>query len=193
MLTFGKVRASYAQAGNDGASYLTKSGYFLESTPFNGQNLAFQSNTIPLFDLKNELKKSVEFGAELRLFNDRVGLDVTYYNSNTNNQIVPVTISVASGYSTKIVNAGNIENKGIELALRGTPVQLKNSLRWDMSFNYAHNQSKVTELAPGLEILFNFITPAKHVIEARVGQRFGNIIGYKYKRAPDGQIIVNSR
>ena len=125
VLTFGKVRASYAQAGNDGASYLTKSGYFLGSTPFNGQSLAFQSNNIPLFDLKNELKKSVEFGAELRLFNDRVGLDVTYYNSNTNNQIVPVTISVASGYTTKIVNAGNIENKGIELALRATPVQLK--------------------------------------------------------------------
>ena len=191
VLTFGKVRASYAQAGNDGASYLTKSGYFLGSTPFNGQSLAFQSNNIPLFDLKNELKKSVEFGAELRLFNDRVGLDVTYYNSNTNNQIVPVTISVASGYTTKIVNAGNIENKGIEIALRATPVQLKSGFRWDMSFNYAHNQSKVTELAPGLNSFQLYNTGQSNVIEARVGERFGNIVGYKYKRAPDGQIVVN--
>ena len=155
ILTYGKVRASYAQAGNDGASYLTQSGYFLGSTPFNGQSLAFQSNSIPLFDLKNELKKSIEFGAELRFFGDRIGLDVTYYKSNTKNQIIPITVSAASGYTTKIVNAGNIENKGIEIALRATPVQLRNGFRWDMSFNYARNQSKVIELAPGIETFFS--------------------------------------
>jgi TonB-linked SusC/RagA family outer membrane protein len=190
VLTYGKIRASYAEAGNDGDVYLTNSGYTLGSIPFNGQSLAYQSNQIALFDLKNELKKSTEFGADLRFFGDRIGLDVTYYKSNTVNQIIPITISGASGYTTKVINAGNIQNKGIEIALRATPVQLSNSLRWDLSFNYASNQSKVIELAPGLETFPLTGTGQEAKIEARTGQRFGNIIGYKYKRAPDGQIIV---
>ena len=190
VLTYGKLRASYAQAGNDASPYLTQSGYFLNSTPFNGQSMAYQSGTIALFDLKNELKKSIEFGADLRFWGDRIGLDFTYYKSNAKNQIVPVAISSGSGYTTKIVNAGNIENKGIELALRLTPVQLHNSLRWDISFNYARNYSKVIELAPGIETFFLNSSAQAAQIEARVGQRFGNIIGYKYKRAPDGKIVV---
>ena len=190
VLTYGKLRASYAQAANDASPYLTQSGYFLNSTPFNGQSMAYQSGTIALFDLKNELKKSIEFGADLRFWGDRIGLDFTYYKSNAKNQIVPVAISSGSGYTTKIVNAGNIENKGIELALRLTPVQLHNSLRWDISFNYARNYSKVIELAPGIETFFLNSSAQAAQIEARVGQRFGNIIGYKYKRAPDGKIVV---
>ncbi len=190
VLTLGKVRASYAEAGNDGSAYLTESGYTLDSTPFNGQSLAYQSSTIALFDLKNELKKSVEFGADLRFFGDRMGLDVTYYKSNTENQIVPITVSAASGYTTKIVNAGNIENKGVEVSFRATPVQLQNGLSWDLTFNYARNQSTVIELAPGIETFFLNQTAQAAQIEARTGERFGNIVGYKYKRAPDGQIIV---
>lgn len=190
VLSYAKLRASYAQAGNDASPYLTQSGYFLNSVPFNGQSMASQSGTIALFDLKNELKKSIEFGADFRFWGDRVGIDFTYYKSNTKNQIIPVAISSASGYTTKVVNAGNIQNEGVELALRLTPVQLPNSLRWDISFNYAHNNSKVLELAPGIETFFLSSTSQASQIEARVGQRFGNIIGYKYRRAPDGQIIV---
>jgi len=171
---------------------LTKSGYFLGTTPFNGQSLANQSNTIPLFDLKNELKKSIEFGADLRFLGDRIGLDVTWYKSNTENQIVPITVSAGSGYTTKIVNAGNIENKGIEISLQAIPVLKTNSLRWDVAFNYARNHSKIIELAPGLETYLLYQTADVATIEARTGQSFGNIVGYKYKRAPDGQIIVAS-
>ena len=191
VFTFGKVRASYAEAGNDAAPYLTQSGYSLNSTPFNGQSYATQSTTIALFDLKNEIKQSIEFGADLRFFNNRVGLDATYYKSNTKNQIVPITISSGSGYSTKVINAGNIENKGIELALNITPVDLTNSFRWDLTFNYAKNISKVVELAPGIET-FLLYSSYPNNIEARVGDPFGNIIGYKFKRSPDGQRIVSS-
>jgi len=192
VFSYGKVRASYALAGNDGRPYLTKSGYFLGSTPFNGQSLASQSNTIPLFDLKNELKKSIEVGADLRFLGDRIGLDVTFYKSNTENQIVPITVSAGSGYTTKIVNAGNIENKGTEITLQATPVLSTNGLRWDVAFNYARNHSKIIELAPGLETYLLYQTADVATIEARTGQPFGNIVGYKYKRAPDGQIIVAS-
>lgn len=137
------------------------------------------------------MKKSIEIGADLRFFGDRVGLDITAYKSNTKNQIVPIAISTGSGYTTKVVNAGNIENKGIEIALLSTPVQLRNGLRWDVSFNYARNYSKVIELAPGIETFPLSITAQDAKIEARTGERFGNIVGYAYKRAPDGQIIVN--
>src|SRR5258706_7770845 len=191
ILTFGKVRASYAEAGNDASPFLTESGYSLNSIPFDGQSYAAQSTTIPLFNLKNELKQSVEFGADLRFLNDRFGLDVTYYKSNTKNQIVPIAISSASGYSNKVINAGNIQNKGIEITLRATPVQLGNGFRWDLAFNYAKNQSKVIALAPGIET-FLLYSSYPNNIEARVGDAFGNIIGYKYKRSPDGQKIVTA-
>lgn len=189
VLTFGKVRASYAAAGNDAGAYLTQSGYYLNSTPFYGQSYAFQDNNIALYNLKNELKQSIEFGADLRFLNNRIGLDATYYKSNTKDQIVPVTISTASGYSTKVINAGNVQNEGIEISLNVTPVELRNGFRWDMSFNFAKNQSKVIELAPGIETLPLYYGEP-NTIEARIGQPYGNIIGYKYKRSPDGQKIV---
>lgn len=191
VLTFGKVRASYAEAGNDASAYLTQSGYSVNPTPFNGQTYASQDNNIALYNLKNELKHSIEFGADLRFFNNRIGLDATYYKSNTKNQIVPVGISTASGYTTKVINAGNIQNEGIEVSLNVTPVNLKNSFRWDISLNFAKNQSKVIELAPGIETL-PLAYGEPNTIEARIGQPYGNIIGYKYKRSPDGQKIVGS-
>lgn len=192
VLTFGKVRASYAQAGNDASPYLTQSGYNAYTTTFNGQSYASQSTTIPLFDLKNELKTSVEFGADLRFFENRINLDATYYNSSTKNQIVPISVSNTSGYTTKIVNAGEIQNKGVEIALGVNPVRLSNGFRWDVAFNFAKNQSTVVSLAPGIETFVLYSARGPITIEARPGTPYGNIVGYKYKRSPDGQKIVNS-
>ncbi|MEO8764534.1 MAG: SusC/RagA family TonB-linked outer membrane protein [Ginsengibacter sp.] len=189
VLDFGKVRLSYAAAGNDAAAYLTESGYILNSTPIDGQSYASLDDNIPLFTLKNELKHSIEFGADLRFFNNRIGLDATFYKSNTKNQIVPVSISTASGYLSKVINAGNIQNTGVEISLNITPVELRNSFRWDLSFNFAKNQSKVIELAPGIETL-PLYSGFPNSIEARTGEPYGNIVGYKYKRSPDGQKIV---
>jgi TonB-linked SusC/RagA family outer membrane protein len=191
VLSFGKLRASYAEAGNDASPYLTQSGFQFNSASYNGQNSAYASNTISLFDLKNELKKSTEVGIDLRFFQDRITLDATYYKSNTINQIVPVQISSGSGYTTKVVNAGNIENKGIELSLNLNPIRTRSSFRWDITFNYSRNQSKVKELAPGVETYLLYTSYPSN-IEARVGQAFGNIVGYGYKRAPDGQIVVGT-
>lgn len=191
VLSFGKIRASYAEAGNDADPYLTQSGYTAYTTTFNGQNYASQSNTIPLFDLKNELKKSVEFGIDLRFFENKISLDATYYSSSTENQIVPISISNTSGYTTKIVNAGQIDNKGVEIALGVRPVQLSNGFKWDVAFNFAKNNSEVVSLGPGLETFLLFDSYPND-IEARPGEAYGNIVGYKYKRSPDGQRIVNS-
>src|SRR5205823_9482711 len=112
-LSYVKLRASYAQAGTDANVYQTKAGYTILpiSSGFNGQQFAQISQTVPLATLKNELKKSYEFGTDIRLFNDRVGIDFTYYDASTSNQIVPISISEATGFTRKVINAGEIRNK----------------------------------------------------------------------------------
>ncbi|VAW21284.1 Outer membrane TonB-dependent transporter, utilization system for glycans and polysaccharides (PUL), SusC family [hydrothermal vent metagenome] len=192
ILSFGKVRVSWAQVGNDSDPYLTISGYNSYTTSYTGQSYASASGTIPLFDLKNELSESWEIGTDLRFFKNRLGLDVTYYNGKTTNQILPISISNASGYSNVVINAGEIQNKGLEIFLNATPIKTNSGFRWDLSFNYARNHSTVVELAPGIEsYTIAKAAQGSTTIEARVGEPYGDIIGYKYKRAPDGQRIVS--
>ena len=189
IFTFGKVRASWAQVGNDSDPYLTQSGYNSYTTSFNGHSYASMSNQIPLFNLKNELTSSWEVGGDIRFFQNRIGLDVTYYNGKTTNQILPVTIANASGYSRVVINAGEIENKGLELVLNANPFKTSSGFRWDLAFNYSKNQSMVVELAPGIET-YTIASNYPNNIEARPGEAYGNIVGYAFKRAPDGQRIV---
>src|SRR5690606_33842919 len=96
ILTFGKLRASYAEAGNDASPYQTMAGYNLSTTTFNGLRLASIRSNVPLADLRNELTTSYEVGADLRFFENRLGIDFTYYNQSTTIQILPVEISAAT-------------------------------------------------------------------------------------------------
>ncbi|MBW7892107.1 MAG: SusC/RagA family TonB-linked outer membrane protein, partial [Chitinophagaceae bacterium] len=174
LLSYGKLRASYAQAGADADVFRTKGGYLLSSSTFNGQPYAYISDEIPLADLKNELTRSWEFGAELNFFNNRLGVDFTYYDASTINQILPVQVSAATGYSTRIINAGEIKNRGVEIFVNAAPVVTKN-FRWDMILNFSRNKSKVVSLADGIETLTLLDTYNGAVIEARVGESYGNI------------------
>jgi TonB-linked SusC/RagA family outer membrane protein len=192
-LKYGKVRASYAEAGNDASPFLTKAGYDVtSSTTFNGQPFAAIRSDIPLTDLKNELTRSYELGAEFKFFNNRLGLDITYYNSSTINQILPVEISATTGYGTRLINAGEIRNKGIEIFLSGTPVKSKN-FTWDVSLNMSNNKSKVVSLAPGIATLTLMDPGYGASIEARVGEPFGNIVGYRMKRNANGDILLTDQ
>jgi TonB-linked SusC/RagA family outer membrane protein len=190
ILSFGKVRASWAQVGNDSDPYLTKNGYASTTTTYAGQGLSWMNNTIPLFNLKNELTESWELGTDLRFLNNRIGLDFTYYNGKTTNQIIPVNVTNASGYTSVVINAGEIQNKGMELTLNLTPVRTSSGFSWDINANYARNHSEVVELAPGIESLV-VGGSASGTVEARPGQPYGNIVGYAYQRAPDGQLLVS--
>jgi TonB-linked SusC/RagA family outer membrane protein len=193
ILSFGKVRASWAQVGNDSDPYMTRSGYNLYTTGFNGLPYATMSGTIPLLDLKNELTESVEFGVDMRFFKNRLSMDLTYYDGKTSNQILSLPVSSASGYSSAVINAGEIKNSGIEATLGITPVT--GDFRWDINFNYAANRSEVVVLDGKIQtyrIIGNAGEPALSDIHAQVGAAYGNIIGYAYKRAPDGQKIVNA-
>ena len=191
LFTFGKVRASWAQVGNDSDPYLTQSGYNSYTTSFNGQSYASMSSQIALFDLKNELTSSWEIGGDIRLFQNRIGLDLTYYNARTTNQILPVQISNTSGYSQAIINAGEIQNKGVEIILNAGIIRSGSGFRWDLTFNYAKNNSRVVELAPGIET-YKIADHYPNNVEASPGQPYGDIVGYAFKLSPDGRRIVTA-
>src|SRR5690606_2569151 len=188
ILTFGKVRASYAEAGNDADPYLTRAGYSLNSESFDGLRMASIRNNVPLEDLKNELTTSYEFGMDLRFFNNRLAMDLTYYNQSTTNQILPVEISASTGFNTRFINAGEIRNKGMELMVNATLVKA-GGFSWDLGINGSRNRSEVVSLAPGIES--HTLLSGDGTIEARVGESYGNIVGYAKKRNSEGRILVS--
>jgi TonB-linked SusC/RagA family outer membrane protein len=190
ILTFGKLRASYAQAGRDSGPYRTKGGYSYNSVSYGGLRMASFQTQIPLADLKNELTTSYEIGMDLRLFKNRLGIDVTYYDQSTSNQILGIEVSAATGYSNRVINAGEIRNHGLELMLNSTVVKA-GSFAWDMTVNLANNKSKVVSLYPG--IVSHTLHGGDATIHARVGEPYGNIWGFAKKRADDGQIVVSSQ
>jgi TonB-linked SusC/RagA family outer membrane protein len=190
VLTFGKVRASYAQVGNDADPYQLDQT-FASAGSWNGSLPKFtESISIANSGLKPEITTGLEFGADLRFFRGKVGLDLTYYDQTTRNQILGVEISKASGYDRRILNAGQITNKGLELTLSGTPLKLDNGFTWDVSLNYSRNRNKVVELAEGLTT-FILASQRGMTSEARVGQPYGTLYGVAFQRSPDGQIIYD--
>ncbi|HEV7378180.1 MAG TPA: SusC/RagA family TonB-linked outer membrane protein, partial [Dyadobacter sp.] len=191
ILTFGKVRASYAQVGNDASPYQLAQS-FIASGSWNGSVAKFAENIqISNSNLKPEITTGLELGADVRLFRGKVGLDFTYYDQTTRDQILGVEISKASGYNTRILNAGKITNKGIEVSITGTPVKLPNGFSWDVSLNYSRNRNKVVELAEGLTT-YTLATQRGMTSEARVGESYGTFYGVGFKKSPDGQIIYDA-
>ncbi len=190
ILTFAKVRASYAEAGNDADPYRTTIGYPYSQVSFNGLRMATIGNTIPMAELKNELTRAYEAGFDVRLFNNRLGIDFTYYNQSTSNQILPVEISAATGFNYQMINAGEIRNQGMELLLNATVVSA-GDFTWDIMLNLSRNRSEVVELAPGIDS--HTLLSGDGTIEARVGESYGNIVGYAKKRAADGTIVVSEQ
>ena len=188
ILTFGKLRASYAQAGNDAEPYLTTGGYSLSSVSFNGLRMASIQGTVPLLDLENELTTSYEVGLDLRLFENRIGIDFTYYDESTTNQIMPVEVSAATGFGNRVINAGEIRNHGVELMINATVVKA-GDFTWDMGINLSRNRSEVVSLFPGIESHL-LLSGDEATIEARVGQPYGNIVGFAIKRNDAGQVLV---
>lgn len=192
IISFGKIRASWAQVGNDSSPYLTKAGYSSYTTSYNGQGYASVYTALPAVDLRNELTESIEFGIDVQMFKNRIGLDLVYYDGNTKDQILPVQISSGSGFQRAVINAGEVRNKGYEITFNAGIFRKRDGFNWNLSFNYAKNSSEVVELVPGIESLL-LVDHYPNDIEARIGEPFGNIIGYKYKRSPeDGRRIVGS-
>ncbi len=187
-ITYWKVRGSFAKVGNDTDPYQLLSTYTLGKT--NGTILnATAATTYPLTDLKPEDTRSYEVGTEFRMFDGRLGFDLTYYNANTINQILTVTVPISSGYSAKLINAGKMKSYGLELSLTGTPIQTKD-WTWDVTFNWGLNRTECIELDPSLK---RFIVGETRIGKVVVdeGGRYGDIVGIAYKRDSQGRKLIN--
>jgi TonB-linked SusC/RagA family outer membrane protein len=150
-LSYGKLRANYAQVGADAPIYKTLDVYNIVP-PFGSspQASVFGIRNNP--DLKPEETKSYEIGLELAFLKNRAGLDISYYSAKTFDQILPVTVSTATGYSSKFLNAGTMQNKGIEISAYGTPVKTSD-FSWTINANWTRNRNKVIELFEGADNL----------------------------------------
>jgi TonB-linked SusC/RagA family outer membrane protein len=186
VLSFGKVRLSYAEVGNDAPAYRTASTYTQYS---NWLNLGLFSvdDQAANPDLKPENTVSYEAGLETYFLERRVGFDISLYKNNTFNQIMPVDVTDATGVDQKFVNGGELQNKGIEVTLTGTPIET-NNFSWDISVNWAQSENKVVDLAEGIENYLLFSAWGVSV-NATEGQPFGAIKGKDFIYE-DGKRVV---
>ncbi|WP_185958380.1 SusC/RagA family TonB-linked outer membrane protein [Fodinibius sediminis] len=192
VLSYGSVRASWAQAGNSGDPYQLTGTYSLANETQDGRALANFTNTIPLQDLENELTTSIEVGTDFRFFSGRLRADITYYNAVTENQILSIAVPPSSGFTNKRINAGEIKNQGIELLLSGTPIQYTGGFQWDISLNYATNQNEVVALTEGVES-FQLGIDRGAIITANPGQPYGEIYSAaaRWLRDEAGNRLIN--
>ncbi len=187
-LDFGKFRINYAQVGNDAPAQSTFNTYVL-NTPFNGVPLASAPATQRNENLKPENTTSIEAGLELNFLKNRAGLDFSVYQSNTYNQIIPVSVSGATGSLFKYVNAGNIQNQGVELALFGSPVKT-NDFEWQIKANWSRNRNTVIELFEGQTNLQLASVQGGITLNATIDEPYGAIWGTNYVYHTDGQPII---
>lgn len=176
----GKVRGAWSKVGNGLPRY--------RSNPLNsvGRSGVINYNTTaPFKELKPEMTTSIEVGTEWRLFNSRLEFDFTYYQTHTKNQLFSLSAPSGSAYTTYYVNAGDIQNKGIEIVLGGSPVWVKD-FRWKSSVNFALNRNKVIELAEGLDYFsFGGGGSNSYAMRLEVGGSFGDIYGRHFLRDED--------
>ncbi|MGB4415845.1 MAG: SusC/RagA family TonB-linked outer membrane protein [Paludibacter sp.] len=188
---YGKLRASYAEVGNDTYPYRLLPYLNLGSgNTYGGYKYVSLPGTVPNNHLKPERTRSLEFGADLRMLNSRLNLDITYYQSNSFDQIVEADMSFSSGYSNRVFNAGEIQNKGWEVAINTVPVEQKD-FRWNMDFNFSKNESEIISLVDGLEqIQIGQIFDFTNVL--RVGLPYGSMYGSKWVTDQQGRRMVTA-
>ncbi len=195
-VSFGKLRASYAQSSNGTSAYQNILTYGLQGYSISGQPVGYVAggNLIPNANLKPVQIAEKEIGLNMQFLNNRFGFDAAVYDKETTNDIVQVTVSPTSGYNSNIENIGKLRNKGIELLLTGTPVKTRN-FSWDMSFNIGLNSNRVEYLGglPSIVIAGAFPRWGSEVsISNVVGMPYGQIIGYGYKNNAKGQRLFNA-
>ena len=146
-ISLGKVRASWAQVGNDTDAYYINQGYTLGSTQFSNGYIYSLSvpTTAYALDLKPERKNAWEVGLDWRFFQSRFNIDATYYKENTKDQIMDIAVPNVSGVNKQLINAGNIQNSGIEIAVNTIPFRNKD-WEWGLDFTYTKNDNKIIEL-----------------------------------------------
>jgi TonB-linked SusC/RagA family outer membrane protein len=192
-LSFGKLRASWAQVGGDTSPYLLDLSYGLYDYSFQGIPLGqIKSTTIPNLYLKPTTTRSYEFGADLRFFKGRITLDAGYYKQSTTDQILSLSTSSAAGYGRAMINAGEIVNHGIEVSFSADIIKKKN-FNWNTTVNLARNKNKVVSLHPDVK---NYQLAAARWADAFIyaaeGEAYGVIVGKGFKRDEKGNVIFEN-
>lgn len=192
--TFGKLRASYASTSGDPSSYVYQTSmYYTTGASANGKPQGSVSSTaVPDRTLQPFTMKEVEVGVDLKFFENRLGLDVAYYNRKTSKEIVSATTSVASGYVNATSNFADLSNQGIEILLTGTPVKTA-LFTWNTSINFTHNTNKITQLYQGLNSITVGTSRSQNAfIEEVVGKSASQVMAFDYKRDASGNPVFDA-
>jgi TonB-linked SusC/RagA family outer membrane protein len=202
ILSFGKLRASYAEVGQQPSDpYVTRnvfvsggsgSGYLSDGItfPFNGLVGLSQSSTLYSTALSPVNTQTFEYGADLRFWNSRITLDYTFFKQTAEDQIFQVPAAPSTGVSSRLTNAGKLETKGHEVVLGISPIR-NESVDWTITANLTSYRNNVIELAPGVDNIYlgGFEVPN---VRAQVGNAYPVIFGSRYKRNPEGKIVVDA-
>lgn len=202
--SFGKLRASYGFTGGDTDPWITnQTGFYSAGSIYTGVNAAgqtyqiqrygFRDNILPNYGLKNRLAREWEVGADLRFFNNRLGFDVAVYNKLTSNEIFTLPVAQEAGVTSRLINAGKILNKGVELLITGTPIK-GTKFQWNTSVNFSRNRNKILELADGIdtyELSIAFGNDIRSI--AKAGGDYGTIVStYAYALDPQGRKLIGA-
>lgn len=195
--TFGKLRASYAQVGNALPPYQLYNTYKIERDPNNNLIAVPSSNVLFNPNVKSELITSQEIGLDLRFFQNRLSFDVAWYKTNATNQLIDLPIDPMSGYSFKKINAGDIENTGMELMVNGRILERRNGLNWQTQVNVSRNENKILKLHPESDA-YRLGGYDALSITANEGEKYGDIYGSYFRRVTDensphyGQLLLSA-
>ncbi|MBL3655882.1 SusC/RagA family TonB-linked outer membrane protein [Fulvivirga sediminis] len=187
VLTFLKARASYAQVGNDTDPYRIYQSYI-----YNGANAGLiAANPLKLNpNLKPEISSSLEFGLDARFFNNRIGVDITYFKTNTKDQIFTVNLPESSGYSEEVVNGGEVENKGVEVVLNGSVIENR-AVTWDMTANFSTYTTEIVNIREGQDELILRAGGERFVItKLTKGGEYGDLYIKGFQKTENGKVLV---
>ncbi|MEM9846424.1 MAG: SusC/RagA family TonB-linked outer membrane protein [Bacteroidota bacterium] len=185
-MSFLQLRASWATTGNDTDPLLTERVLAFGTLPSSVLNPSLLVNP----DLRPERTQAVEFGLEMDWFSNRLGLDINYYNNVTTDQILQTPISQASGAISRLINAGEVRNSGVEVFLNATPLR-RGDFSWDLTLAWARNRGEVVSLTDGVESFIIAQGPSNATVEARPGERMGDIYGRGFVRDDAGNIVYD--
>lgn len=190
MVDFAKLRLSISGVGSGGTiPYYTAYNYVTAGSLYSGglANPLLLANP----DLKPLRTITYEAGIMTKMFRNRLTLDVAVYKGATKDQILQRVVDRSSGYSIAIINAGQVDNKGLEVAISATPISVKNGLKWTTSLVFSSNQNRITELTDSSVVLLNGPVGGGQIV-AKVGGSMGDLYGRGYVRAPDGQVVYDA-
>lgn len=189
VFNYAKLRASWSEVGSGSTTpYMTSFNYNSAGSLYNGglTNPSLLVNP----DLKPLKTRTLEIGAEGKMFNNRFGFDIALYNGNTTNQILNRIVDRSTGFSQMVINAGKVNNQGLEIALNGTPFKSKQGLTWNINYTFAANRNTIKELADSSVVLRMGPVGGGQIV-AKVGGSMGDVYGRGFVRSPDGQVVFN--